>query len=419
MAIQTTGITTTLVGNTIGLASNDVGTLCSSNKINKWSKYKPVAYPATTTTGINNWWQGYRPSYDVGYFNLYGIKMPIITTLSDTNSVWEYDPPRGGADEPYRIGDFKNYQHNSIPPYKIMMSEVLQLGVGISFGCYTFYPDEPEGNYDATKALQVSDLNAINTYYLVLYLYNYTKNQIVGYKISEEPLISNSDISLNFTYEEMKLYISDGDDIGAYAWLTGTYDDPTFNRISAKITDDSITTGRYTARTSLTVYRINYQYNNITLGIPNIYIANNSYYVGKTIKDDDDVPYTNLTKSLYINNWNFIGNTTVPQGYNITWKLVAETAYPYDEEGNFINPAIPRTVFYSSTHASTAVLNINSSGLEYFFEKTANGIMPNNAIPVININSQVRITVQCIMSSPVAFEKKVITKEIILDLSQL
>lgn len=32
---------------------------------------------------------------------------------------------------------------------------------------------------------------------------------------------------------------------------------------------------------------------------------------------------------------------------------------------------------------------------------------------------QVMLAVQCIMSSSVAFEKKVITKEIILDLSQL
>ena len=419
MALGTTNISTTLVGNAIGVSSNDVGTLCSSTLINKWSKYKPVAYPAINTDSIIDWWKSSRSSYDVGYINLCGIRIPTVENLSQTNNIWEADPPRGGATEPYRLGDFRNYQHNSIPPYKIMMSEVLQLGVGKSFGCYTFHPDEPEGNYDATKALQVSDLAAINTYYLVLYLYNYTKRQIVGYKISEEPLISNSDISLYFTYEEMKLYISDGDDIGAYAWFTGAYDNPTFNRISAKITDDSVTNGRFTARTSLSVYRINYQYNNIILSAPNIYIADTSYYIGRTIKDDDDVPYTNLIKSLYINNWNFIGNTTVPQGYNVTWKLIAETAYPYNEDGNFVNPAIPRTVFYSSTHASTAALNINSSGLEYFFEKTANGIMPNNAIPVININSQVRLTVQCIMSSSVAFEKKVITKEIILDLSEL
>lgn len=407
------------VGNTIGISDRSWTGMTTSQKINMFSKYKPVPYPSLFISNIPNWWKGYRPSYDVGYVNLCGIRIPTVSNLANTENLWEYDPPRGGINEPHRIVDFVNYQHNSIPPFKIGMSDILQLGVGKSFGCYMYYPDEPVENYDTTKALQITDLTEIDEYHLVLYLYNYTKKQLVGYKISEETILLNSEVSLYFTYEEMNPYIDDGDDIGAYVWLTGAFDNPTFNRISAKITSDTITNGRFTARNSLTLYRVNYQYNNIVLGTPNIYIADNNYYIGKTIKDDDDVPYTNLTKSLYITNWNFIGNTTVPQGYNVTWKLIAETAYPYNEDGDFVNPAIPRTIFYSSTHASSAALNINSNGLEYFFEKTANGLMSNNAIPVININSQVRLTVQCIMSSPVAFEKKVITSEIILNLSEL
>ena len=38
MTLGTTGISTTLVANTIGVGSNDAGTLCTSDKINKWSK---------------------------------------------------------------------------------------------------------------------------------------------------------------------------------------------------------------------------------------------------------------------------------------------------------------------------------------------------------------------------------------------
>ena len=56
MALGTTSITTTLVGNTIGVASKDVGTLCSSSSINKWSKHKPVIYPVIATAGISYWW---------------------------------------------------------------------------------------------------------------------------------------------------------------------------------------------------------------------------------------------------------------------------------------------------------------------------------------------------------------------------
>ena len=48
MALGTTNITTTLVGNTLGVASRDVGVLCSSSLINKWSKNKPVRYNTTS-----------------------------------------------------------------------------------------------------------------------------------------------------------------------------------------------------------------------------------------------------------------------------------------------------------------------------------------------------------------------------------
>ena len=42
MALGTTNISTSLVAQTIGEGSNDVGTLCKSTKINMWSKRKPV-----------------------------------------------------------------------------------------------------------------------------------------------------------------------------------------------------------------------------------------------------------------------------------------------------------------------------------------------------------------------------------------
>lgn len=386
--------------------------------INKWAKYKPVPYPSVSIDGITDWWKGYRASSDVGYINLCGIRIPTVNSLAQTNNVWEPDLPRGGESEPYRLGDFRSYQHNSNPSFKIMLSDALQLAVGKNFGCYAYFPDEPE-TYDSTKALQMADLTAIGGYYMVLYLYNYTKNLVVGTKITTDPISAGTDWGLWFSFEEMDPYIDDGDDVGAYVWFTSLPDNAFSNRISAKITSDSVVSGRFTAHISLTIYRINYQYSDITLGQPNVYIANNAYYIGKNIVDDDDVTYTNIGRTLYIQNWNFLGHTNVPAGYNVTWKLIAETAYPYNEEGDFTNPAIPRTVFYSSTHASTETLNISSDGLEYTFYNTANGTMQANAIPVFSETSQVRLTVQCTLSGTVAFEKKVITSEIILNLSDL
>lgn len=44
MILPNNNITTNLVSTTLGHASNNVGVLCTSNKINKWSKNKPINF---------------------------------------------------------------------------------------------------------------------------------------------------------------------------------------------------------------------------------------------------------------------------------------------------------------------------------------------------------------------------------------
>ena len=45
MALNSTGITTSAVGNALGTTSRNVSTLCKHANINKWAKGKPVPYP--------------------------------------------------------------------------------------------------------------------------------------------------------------------------------------------------------------------------------------------------------------------------------------------------------------------------------------------------------------------------------------
>ena len=105
----------------LAVTSTDLGTLCSHPRINPWARYKPVSLPVNFTDGYNNqglqWWQG-RDGYC-------GFKK--IGTISDLNTVvqhfytagykWEYQPPTGGAQSPYRIGDFRGYYHAATPPF--------------------------------------------------------------------------------------------------------------------------------------------------------------------------------------------------------------------------------------------------------------------------------------------------------------
>lgn len=114
MALGTTDITTSVVSQEINLASNSVGTLCSSNKINKWSKFKPISY--ASNTGI----YGETGNNDTILKNLnYGLTATKIdrTTLNTTE--WSYLRPTGGQYSPYRLGDFRGYNHQAKPFIRI------------------------------------------------------------------------------------------------------------------------------------------------------------------------------------------------------------------------------------------------------------------------------------------------------------
>ena len=50
MSLANTGITTSLVGNTIGSSSRNVGVLCTSPLIDEWSKWKPISSNVKTMT---------------------------------------------------------------------------------------------------------------------------------------------------------------------------------------------------------------------------------------------------------------------------------------------------------------------------------------------------------------------------------
>lgn len=80
-ALPTTGISTTLVRQTIGAGTNDVAALCTHKNINKWSRYKP----------------SYK-EYGNSSFALSGTR-------------YDYRLPAGGAAEPFRLGDFRGYDH--------------------------------------------------------------------------------------------------------------------------------------------------------------------------------------------------------------------------------------------------------------------------------------------------------------------
>ena len=106
MALGTTGISTSLVASTIGVGSNDVGTLCAHLNVNKWSKWKPIVL--NKIGGL----------IDADFKSVnYGFTIPTYSTPYEVlnaillNTKWTYNKPIGGSTSPYRLGDFRNYDH--------------------------------------------------------------------------------------------------------------------------------------------------------------------------------------------------------------------------------------------------------------------------------------------------------------------
>lgn len=113
------GVSVIDVFNVLGENTLDVGSLCSSSKINPWSKCKPVKLAncvevARIAKG-SGWYKG-----DDGFcgFNLSNNMIEATETNINNidqlyNEKWTYNPPTGGMSAPYRLSDFENYNHNA------------------------------------------------------------------------------------------------------------------------------------------------------------------------------------------------------------------------------------------------------------------------------------------------------------------
>lgn len=109
------------VASVLGVASNNVGYLCSNKhgQINKWSRFKPVHIAGGDSPNRNGeWWKGtlgtcgLTPVYVRDYHDI-----PSCFTDKLKKSGWDYTPPSGTSSSPYRLADFNKYKHDAMPPF--------------------------------------------------------------------------------------------------------------------------------------------------------------------------------------------------------------------------------------------------------------------------------------------------------------
>lgn len=99
------------VKSVLGYGSDDLASLCTYEGINMWAKYKPVDSD-NAFLDINTGWKGKRNDCNINY--------PKATSIYDIKGY--YSQAGNGftyrtASAPYRLGDFRGYNHNARSEY--------------------------------------------------------------------------------------------------------------------------------------------------------------------------------------------------------------------------------------------------------------------------------------------------------------
>lgn len=136
--LPTTDISVSLVRNTLGESTNNIGALCTSPNINMWSRRKPVR---DSRLVINEY-----SDIGKGADGMCGLILPPWEG-NDTLLTY-YAKPRGAGgpySEPYRLGDFRGYFDNRTLPITLLpqpasISVSTQEGGGVLSNAYTFPP---------------------------------------------------------------------------------------------------------------------------------------------------------------------------------------------------------------------------------------------------------------------------------------
>lgn len=184
----------------LGESSNDLATLCKSENINIWSKYKPISckgefkeypiredseeivtssyskYTCVVRCGMNipmDTYKNLRNNYGGEGFaieacknfyidNVYGGNGGIHDNTSTSVSGKHF--PKGGANSPYRLSDFRNYNSKAISnPFKTSLPQLYDAEIYYSstpkFNCVLYKNTSVDDNTNLTMDDIITDLS--------------------------------------------------------------------------------------------------------------------------------------------------------------------------------------------------------------------------------------------------------------------
>ena len=204
----------------LGVASNDLATLCQSGKVNMWAKYKPVSYQSIAPLsddsrkncnfGLKNipYWRTIQRM--LGWFTSPTGNAPENVPASETE-MWDYDKPQGGFASPFRLSDFKDYFHGATAPIGKCtvgtIEETFEGEIKIVFS---------KGAYDAQhRELRLSDLTDQYLDFSTCYFGIAFLNGTTWYAITTDYLMTDSNIQ---SYGVGMHFVDSGQALAGKTW---------------------------------------------------------------------------------------------------------------------------------------------------------------------------------------------------------
>lgn len=132
----------------LGESSNDLATLCKSSKINVWAKYKPTVFPSPFP---DDWYKSKDGNYglNITVDNRVSSWSALVAEYSKANNGYSniYNRPSGGATSPYRLGDFRGYNHKAKPEISDYLAasnymEDSQISLSVAYNVITVDGDQ-------------------------------------------------------------------------------------------------------------------------------------------------------------------------------------------------------------------------------------------------------------------------------------
>ena len=175
----------------LGESSSDDGTLCRSNNVNMWAKYKPVRWPEPDTnpalnqarTGWNPsapdayaWWKSIDGNYGLNYsggavdlpFSVSGMKTALENLANNKINGglngWIYQKPSGSQViigdpvEPYRFFDFLQYNHRADNPIRSVTSADVRAGSNSYYSVVVNYIETAPSDITTRDYIRPDDL---------------------------------------------------------------------------------------------------------------------------------------------------------------------------------------------------------------------------------------------------------------------